>query len=277
MMLSLVAGATMAGQSWLGLQIMPKSEDVRLQSDNGASVGLADIGWPATVLETKGRYLRVQDEGGYSRNQAGGWIYADDVVKLDDARDHYTDELRRRETPWLYWMRGISWEGKGEPGIALFDYQSALRADPQTRLDDVHIRLGRLLAQQQLQSGRRDAAQRTAWEDQFRTAQRINGNRPQLYYEWGLALSQACGCTQVRAIVPQKVVVQAHGLETDDNSAAVNFWRCESDQSNMPIPSLPPIPHRPENRKVNLSPPARPPAKPKMPNGHWRITNRRNG
>jgi tetratricopeptide (TPR) repeat protein len=196
--LCLTASAVFADQSWQGVQIMPKSPQVELRSDGGTPVSIYDISWPATVQETNGRFLRIQDDGGYSRNQAGGWIYCDDVVKSDDARDYYSNQLRRGETAWLHWMRGISWEALNEPGIAMMDYQSALQVDPQTALDDVHIRLGRLLAQQQLLNGRGryDVALRAVWEKEFETAKRINPNRPQLYYEWGLALSQACECTQ---------------------------------------------------------------------------------
>ncbi len=195
-----IAGACFAGQNWLGATVMPKSERVAISSENGAPVTLYDIAWPATVQKTRGRFLWVQDEGGYSRNQSGGWIYADDAVKLDDACDFYRDELQSGETAWLDWMSGIAWEAKGDPGIAILNYQNALAADPNSRIDDLHIRLGRIVAQQQLLGGRGlyNPAIADAWENHFEAAQKINPYRPQLYYEWGLALTQACACTQSR-------------------------------------------------------------------------------
>jgi tetratricopeptide (TPR) repeat protein len=93
--------------------------------------------------------------------------------------------------------------------------------------------MGRLLAQQQLQGGRGqyNQAARRVWEDQFKLAQRINPNRPQLYYDWGLALSHACSCTQNRSLAqadaaaikssPAKTPPQvvSRGLDTDDETA----------------------------------------------------------
>jgi tetratricopeptide (TPR) repeat protein len=212
LVVGLFASATYGGQSWQGAQVMPKSAQVELQADNGSTTSINDISWPATVLRTKGRFLWVQDDGGYSRTQAGGWIYCDDVVRLDEARDHYASELRNGETAWLYWMRGICWESKGEPGIAIADYQNALRIDPNTTLDDVHIRLGRLFAQEQLMNGQGiyNPALRKTWEGHFERARDINPNRPQLYYEWGYALSQACACTQARQTAARKVSPSAN-------------------------------------------------------------------
>ncbi len=103
-------------------------------------------------------------------------------------------------------MRGICWESKGEPGIAIADFQSTLRVEPNTTIDDVHIRLGRLFAQEQMLNGRGkyDPALRKVWEGHFQAAQAINPNRPQLYYEWGFALSQACACTEARPAAVRK-------------------------------------------------------------------------
>ena len=165
----LVASVAQAGQSWQDAEVMPSSAEVSLQADDGSTTSLYDISWPATVTKTKGRFLWVQDDGGYSRTQSGGWVYCDDVVRLDGASEHFSSELRKRETAWLYWMRGICWESKGEPGIAIADYQSALRVEPNTTLDDVHIRLGRLFAQEQMLNGRGkyDPAVRKVWEGHF--------------------------------------------------------------------------------------------------------------
>jgi tetratricopeptide (TPR) repeat protein len=221
----LVASVAQAGQSWQGAQVMPSSAEVSLQADDGSTTSLYDISWPATVTRTKGRYLWVQDDGGYSRTQSGGWVYCDDVVRLDGASDHFSTELRKRESAWLYWMRGICWESKGEPGIAIADFQNALRVEPNTTLDDVHIRIGRLFAQEQLLNGRGkyDPTVRKVWEGHFQAAQTLNANRPQLYYEWGFALSQACACTLARPAAARKTSTprtsSARTSSPSDNSA----------------------------------------------------------
>ncbi|HZZ26414.1 MAG TPA: hypothetical protein VFE46_00300 [Pirellulales bacterium] len=214
------ASVPSSGGSWKGAIVMPLNAQIQIQDDNGASVSMYNIGWPARVQRTKGRFLWIQDEGGYSRNQAGGWIYADDAVKLDDAQEYYSNQLQRAETAWLYWMRGISWEAKNEPGIALLDYRNALDVAPQTRIDDIHIRLGRLYAQQQLLGGHgkyEASAKQSAWEKEFNSAKALNPQRPQLYYEWGLALSQACACAQATTHTAQ------HGGARESKAASQAF------------------------------------------------------
>jgi tetratricopeptide (TPR) repeat protein len=190
----------LADKKWLGTPILPKSEQASIKADNGASVSMRDIAWPAMVVRTNGRLLWVQDDGGYSASRAGGWIHADDAVKLADARDYFVSELSDHKTAWLYWMCGICWENSGESAIAIDDYKNALRVEPNTAIDDIEIRLGRLFAAEQLLNGRGLYGNGipNAWEKHFENAQRINPNRPQLYYEWGFALSQACDCTITR-------------------------------------------------------------------------------
>ncbi|HEX3997336.1 MAG TPA: hypothetical protein VHX65_02185 [Pirellulales bacterium] len=207
MTLGLAAGVANAGQPWKGVAIMPASMATSIQADDGSPVSMYDITWPATVTRTRGRSAWVQDDGGASASQAGGWIYCDDAVRLESARDHYSSQLRKNsvrgnDAAWLYWMRGICWENSGDAGVAIVDYRNALRAEPRTGIDDIYIRLGRLISQQQLLKGRGyyNPKTRETWESFFNRAQQINPNRPRLFYEWGFALSQACACTQIKSI-----------------------------------------------------------------------------
>lgn len=197
----LTSAAHAAADDWKGTLILPKKADSAIQAEDGSPVSMYDIGWPAQVSRTKGRYLYVRDDGGYSAKRAGGWIYTDDAVKLTESQTHFSEELGGKETAWSYWMRGISWENAGEPGIAILDYQNAIRVEPNTGIDDIYIRLGRLLAQEQLLGGRGryQPELRSSWEQPFQRAEQINPNRPQLFYEWGYALSQACNCTEAKA------------------------------------------------------------------------------
>ncbi len=201
-LIALAASAEGATDQWRGALVMPKSADAAIEADNGGSVSMYDIAWPAVVTRTKGRFLWVQDQGGYSSPHVGGWIYTDDVVKLDNAREHFAESIDGHETAWAYWMRGICWENAGEPAVAIVDFQSALRVEPNTGIDDIDIRLGRLIAEEQLLGGRGyfDPAKRDTWESYFTRAQQINNRRPQLYYDWGYALSNACACTQARNV-----------------------------------------------------------------------------
>ena len=158
---------------------MPKSEQLQIEAhrekDRAGSV--YDICWPATVEKTDGRWLFVRDEGGYSNPPTAGWVYADDVLKLDDAPSHYTRELQNDNSATFYWLRGICWENKNEALVALSDYRTAEKLDP--NLDDVQIRLGRLIARRSLKSGtvRYRSQDRSLWEQHFANGQRLNPNR----------------------------------------------------------------------------------------------------
>lgn len=221
-----------ATDQWRGALVLPKSADVTIEAENGEPVSMYDIAWPATVTRTKGRYLWVQDQGGYSAKRVGGWIYTDDVEKLDSAREHFSESIGNRESAWAYWMRGICWENAGEPAVAIVDYQNALRVEPNTGIDDINIRLGRLIAQEQLLGGRGyyDPSKRDTWESYFTRAQQINSNRPQLYYDWGFALSNACACTQARnARIAKKAALAAAKAKASSKSPASS--------GNSPSPS----------------------------------------
>ena len=272
-----------AADEWRGTLIMPKSASVAIVAENGTPVSMYDIAWPATVTRTRGRFLWVQDDGGYSPSRTGGWIYTDDAVKLEDARDHFSSELRDRETAWLYWMRGICWESTGELGIALVDYQNARprrAANPDRRY---RYCAGRLIAEEQLLGGRGyyNPGQRNTWEHYFLAAQSINGSRPQLFYDWGYALSQACECTQARARqkanrvkaepakspsttapanarAPQRPLIASRGIEGDEDSASDHpapTRRAKSEAveppEQKPAETLPPVNPQPSANLAN--------------------------
>jgi tetratricopeptide (TPR) repeat protein len=153
--------------------------------------------WPAAVEQTNGRWLWIRDEGGGREQPVAGWVYADDVLKLEEARDYYSELVRGDAPAWVYWLRGIVWENQREPGIALLDYEKAAERDAGNRIDDLHIRLGRLTAQDLFVNGPPHAfgpADRAAIERHFTAVSNVR--RPQLYLEWGAALSLACKCHQ---------------------------------------------------------------------------------
>jgi hypothetical protein len=220
---------TQAGQSWLGCQIMPKSDQFQIEAreEKEHSGGIFDIAWPATVEKTNGRWLFIRDEGGYSNPPVAGWVYADNVLRIESSADHYSDELQSSKAAWLYWLRGIYWENKNEPVIALTDYQAAAAIDP--KLDDVQIRLGRLTARRSLKSGtaRYLPENRATWEQHFANAQSSNPRRAQVYLDWGIALSQACKCSVTAA--QTKDTAAEIGEEASDNGTRAQVRADDAD------------------------------------------------
>ncbi len=208
---SLQTAAAWAGQSWQGARVMPKSDQFQLQVEGRVTGDVYQVAWPATVEKTEGRWLWIRDEGGYSSPGAAGWVYADDVLKLDDAREFYSNQLQTAPTAFVFWLRELQsayWESQRELGVALNDYNQALELGLDNRLDDVRIRLGRLTSQSVLESGhgKFDETEKKKWEDHFDAAQAMyraihgpQADRPQLHLEWGNALSTACQCSQNRA------------------------------------------------------------------------------
>ncbi|HEV2969680.1 MAG TPA: hypothetical protein VGY55_06795 [Pirellulales bacterium] len=200
----LVATASAAG--WKGAKVMPKSDQLMLQVGGMPTGSVYDIAWPAVVEEANGRWLWLRDEGGYSARPVAGWVYADDVLKLEEARDYYTALMSDQTPAWVYWLRGIYWEGQREPGIALSDYKNAADRDPENRLEDVRIRLGRLTAQNLFQNAPVHAMSKNDRDQYEYYFNRIkNSSRPQLYLEWASALSMACKCHQ-RAVTAEAVL-----------------------------------------------------------------------
>ena len=127
-------------------------------------------------------------------------------------------ELQNDNSATFYWLRGICWENKNEALVALSDYRTAEKLNP--NLDDVQIRLGRLIARRSSKERNRGATaaqDRSLWEQHFANGQRLNPNRAELYLDWGLALSQAC---KVGATVGEaKAAATALGKKASDVAA----------------------------------------------------------
>lgn len=193
-------------KKWLGTPILPKSEQINIKTDDGKSVSMRDIAWPATVVRTNGESLWVQDDGGYSPQHVGGWIATSDAVKLADGRDYFSSDVRAHATAWNYWMCGICWEKAGEASIAIKNYQNALQSEPGTNIDDIQIRLGRLVAQAEMSGGLNDyvPGHRETWEKHFQAAQQIAPRRPKLFFDWGDALAKTSSFLHARAAMAQR-------------------------------------------------------------------------
>jgi predicted secreted protein len=196
-----------ADQGWQGVSVMPKSDQLQIRSQPGGySKGdLFQIAWPAVVEKTDGRWLKIRDEGGYAANGLAGWVYADEVLKSDNAQTYYADRIAEAPARWLYWLDGICWETNNESANALEDFAAAedtnlpnLKDPLDPRLDDVLIRTGRLRAANHFS---RLAASDTVeddadknWEQFLTSAKLMKPNRPILYLVWGNAKRQAYQC-----------------------------------------------------------------------------------
>ena len=194
------------------------------------------IAWPATVESTDGRWLKIRDDGGYTPNGLVGWVYADDVLRFNEAEQHYADKISESPQRCMYWLDGICFETNNEPALALADYKAA--TDPKSslpadnRLDDAEIRMGRLLAanqfaRQSVQNA--DVDGRNDWYDCFNKAYGMNSQRPILFLEWGNAFRLSCSC----APVPEKQKTPGGGNPSDNENGTTNAER----GAQQPIPN----------------------------------------
>ena len=213
---------------------MPKADQVLLRSkpniDDAVDV-IYQIEWPALVTETNGRWLYIKDDGGYTvspNKRVRGWVRADDIVMLDQAQTKYARQLEDDNPKGVYyWLSGIYWESQGVSDVAIADYQQA--EAERLGIDDVEIRLGRLLAASYFDALKAKRAvpgsDEENWEDHFTQAWKIQPRRPQLYLDWGVALCQAGQAAAAEGMPggppgAEPVAPPPVGKQTDDSMPA---------------------------------------------------------
>ncbi|MEZ6123966.1 MAG: tetratricopeptide repeat protein [Planctomycetaceae bacterium] len=80
-----------------------------------------NVPWPATVEDVQGDWLWL----------GRAWMRRSDVMTLNEAFDHYVDEVRRNPGSAQAWRRRAGcWAEKGELTNAIKDYDEAIRLDP---------------------------------------------------------------------------------------------------------------------------------------------------
>jgi tetratricopeptide (TPR) repeat protein len=83
------------------------------------------------VEKTNGPWLWIVSVGG--SGGVRGWIKASDVVRFDEAVEHFTGIIKNDpSSAFAYGMRGSVWDAKGEYDIAIADYNDAIRLNPTT-------------------------------------------------------------------------------------------------------------------------------------------------
>jgi tetratricopeptide (TPR) repeat protein len=175
---SLVSLDAQAAEKAIG-KVLPKSDRVLLRVGNGLSGDVFSISWPATVKTTDGRWLWVEDDGGSGRSFVGGWVRTDDIVPLNTGLEYFNARLiGDPSSASAYWLRGLCWEQVHEFGLALKDYEEAVRLDGSNR--DAKLGLARMLA-----------AHHKYDEKKFHEAWEANASSPRLFVDWGSALEVA--------------------------------------------------------------------------------------
>ncbi len=126
-----------ADEGWVGRSVLLRSSRVTLR------VGKQ----PHAVGPLQQVFRVTQEQGGWLWVRSGrqaGWVRPWQVVGTEHAVDFYTEILSRRpDASWAYLGRGLGWEARGEPRIALKDYDEAVRLapdDPAARIDRGSLR-----------------------------------------------------------------------------------------------------------------------------------------
>lgn len=120
------AGFAVAADPWLGARIMPKSPTLQLRVEGGATGGVYQVSWPATVQTVEGQWLWIEDNSGASTEAVAGWVSKEDVLMLADANDFYVKGIESSGAPWLHWFRGIVLEETRQPAAASAEYLAYL-------------------------------------------------------------------------------------------------------------------------------------------------------
>ena len=111
---------------------------------------LYSLDWPAKVSRREGQWLWLKNDRGYRSQPVKGWVNVDDVVKVEEAVAHYTDQIAARPgVAALYWLRGKCHEMfQHDLEAAKADYAGAIEHDPPPPDFDkamASLQLGRLL------------------------------------------------------------------------------------------------------------------------------------
>lgn len=113
---------------WTGKTVIPKRSGTKIghTDETGRMIYTAEL----KLLDYKVR----KDKDGYLllvQNDIDDWGSKSDFVLIDDAVAYFTDRIRENPSDVGAWnRRGWAWQLKGEPDIAIRDFDESLRLEP---------------------------------------------------------------------------------------------------------------------------------------------------
>jgi tetratricopeptide (TPR) repeat protein len=115
-------------KSWVGKSITPikPKKDITLEkSENGKLATFPLSTYSIKVLEERNSKVRVHD------GRREGWVDKSDFVLSRDAFEYFHSRVEANpKDSWALYMRAYEWLDKGEPDIAVKDFNESIRIDP---------------------------------------------------------------------------------------------------------------------------------------------------
>ncbi|MFL5246110.1 MAG: tetratricopeptide repeat protein [Gemmataceae bacterium] len=115
-------------KSWVGKSITPikPKKDITLEkSENGKLATFQLSTYSIKVLEERNSKVRVHD------GRREGWVDKSDFVLSKDAFEYFHSRVEANpKDSWALYQRGYEWLDKGEPDIAIKDFNKSIRIDP---------------------------------------------------------------------------------------------------------------------------------------------------
>jgi tetratricopeptide (TPR) repeat protein len=122
-----LADSARADDSWVGQTVLlklPADPVGRPAPKSGERVRLGKLDEIGFKVEAEdGDWLRVRQDG------AARWVTKAEVVRLDEAVDRFTEQIRVKPTGAAYCRRGRAWLLRGDPDKAAADFTEAIDLD----------------------------------------------------------------------------------------------------------------------------------------------------
>jgi tetratricopeptide (TPR) repeat protein len=108
--------------SWVGKQVMVTSREAELKAGE-KTIGSVQLARVLTVNRVQGSWLWIKS--------VSGWINRDDVVLLDQAVDHFTNQVQQNRNSDAYHQRAVMWVALRKYDQAVSDFDDAIQRDTQ--------------------------------------------------------------------------------------------------------------------------------------------------
>jgi tetratricopeptide (TPR) repeat protein len=118
--------------SWVGQTILVKRAGIKFgQTDpkTNEQVYFGTLNAVDYKVEAEaGDWVKVRQNG------ISGWVEKANVVRLRDAVDYFTEQIRSEPTSVAYRKRAVAWKLRGELDIAIADFNEAIRLNPKSAM-----------------------------------------------------------------------------------------------------------------------------------------------